>query len=153
MSNIGSKVSFKVANNDNTSILGSDSKERVGEWYTLDIGYKISEPFHQRTKRLVDIVLAILFCFFFPMVLLFSKQSLHIFKNVWTVIWGQKTWVGYSQLDDKLNELPNIKEGVFEVFNGPEADMKEHHQANLWYARNYSTGAEVVTIINKCRQK
>lgn len=153
MSDIGSRVSFKVANNDNTSILGSDSKERVGEWYTLDIGYRISEPFHRRTKRLVDIGIALLFVLFFPIVFIASPNARLIFKNILAVLMGHKTWVGYSLHDTQLNALPKIKPGVFEISSRPGADTKAHHQANLWYARNYGTGAEVAMILHLCRMR
>ncbi len=141
MADLGNKVSFKLANNDNTSILGSDSKERVGEWYTLDLFYKITQPFHIRTKRLVDIGAAVLCLIGFPLVLLSSPSREKIFTNLFPVLIGKKSWIGYRESDVQGSALPELRDGVFELM--PLNQGTSAHKTNLHYAKNYSTWSEL----------
>lgn len=144
MAILGNKLSYKIADDDNRSILGSDSKNKVGEWYALDIVYKIDQAFHIRTKRLLDIVVGLLVLIVFPFVLLFSKNRSQIFKSLLQVLIGQKTWIGYTQDDKRKNELPIIKSGVFT----PEASLThmKREEVNLYYSRNYSIWMELELI-------
>jgi len=148
MSDLGSRISYKLANNDNSSILGSDSKERVGEWYTLDVSYKITEPFHIRTKRLIDVGFAIFSVLLFPVVLIFSRQRSTIYQNLIQVLVGSKTWLGYATQDGQLNKLPQLKPYVFSIADETEKSSRVH-QENLWYAKNYSTWSELVGVFGK----
>jgi len=152
MSAVGSKTSFKVANNDNSSILGSDSKERVGEWYTLDIAYKIEAPFHKRTKRLLDLGFTFLSILLFPIVLLFSKERFKIFGNIFSVLVGNKSWIGYDENDERKEELPSIRQAVFPItgYTTFSKDKVGLHQSNLWYAKNYSTWSELAALLKIC---
>ncbi len=141
MADLGNRVSFKLANNDNTSILGSDSKERVGEWYTLDLFYKITQPFHLRTKRLLDVGAAVLCLIGFPLILLFSPSRGKIFANLFSVLIGKKSWIGYQKAVNPGSALPELRDGVFELT--PLSKGISAHKTNLHYAKNYSTWSEL----------
>lgn len=152
MSAVGSKTSFKVANNDNSSILGSDSKERVGEWYTLDIAYKIEAPFHKRTKRLLDVGFAVVSILLFPFIVILSSQRTSIYGNIFSVLIGQKSWIGYDKEDLRKGELPEIRKAVFPItsYTTFSKDLVGLHQSNLWYAKNYSTWSELAALLKIC---
>ncbi len=135
MSSLGNKVTYKIAADDNKSLLGSDSKDETGAWYTMDIGFKIDQVFHRRAKRFVDLLLSIMVLFFFPIVLLFSKRRSLIWSNFISVLIGKKTWIGYNS-SERL--LPIIREGVFSPL-----------VSDTYYARNYSVWLEVETIIKR----
>jgi len=149
MALIGDSVSVKLANNDNTTILGSTSKERVGEWYALDFGFKITEPFHRRTKRLLDVLFCIIAIMFFPLVLLFSSRTKAIYTNLFQVLLGQKSWLGYIADDDPHADLPSIRPSVFSIASEVNSSIENRHQENLWYARNYSTWTEFSLLLQK----
>jgi len=146
ISQLGNQISYKIANNDNTSILGSDSKDRVGEWYTLDIGFKIDQAFHRRTKRMIDVFIAIASLVFFPIVLLFSKARAKVFSNIFSVFFGQKTWMGYKLPDADANELPKIKPSVFNA-GDIQTIGNDIHSGNLYYARKYSVWLELEFLL------
>ena len=150
MSNLGEGVSFKIANDDNTSILGSDSKNRVGQWYTLDINFKIDQHFHRRTKRLIDLVSCPLILILSPIILLGSKQFKLIFSNIHYVILGKKTWIGYILDEQSLKSLPKVKASVFTIPEGHysiDNRKEEVHQNNLYYARHYSIWLETSYLL------
>ncbi len=140
MAKMGNKVSYKIANDDNKSILGSDSKDKAGEWYALDIAYKINQPFHVRIKRLFDLSMCLLFIILFPLFLIFSHKRGSIYANWILVLLSKKTWIGYAKSDDRLTDLPTIKDGVLEL--KPNL-MQKVYATNLYYARNYSVWLEI----------
>lgn len=144
MAKVGSHVNFKMMDDNNQSILSSHSKNRKGEWYTLDIGFKIDQPFHKRAKRSLDLFVFMLIVLLFPFIAVFSKSRVHIFKNLMAVLLGSKTWIGYSQNDQRLTELPKLKEGVFGFDNSSEDN--QGHNSNVFYARNYSVWLEIENI-------
>lgn len=140
MSNLGSLISFKIANDDNTSILGSHSKKTTGSWYTLDINFKIDQVFHRRIKRLLDLDLCVMSILLAPILFVFSPQRLKIYKNLIPVLLGQKTWIGYLNNDDLKTDLPKLKSGVFEIesYRLETYDKEIIHSLNLDYVRKYS---------------
>jgi len=144
MAILGNKLSYKIADDDNKSILGSDSKNKVGEWYALDIVYKIDQAFHIRTKRLLDIIVALLVVLLFPIVVLFSNRRAIIYGNIAKVLLSRKTWVGYINNSEKKNELPIIRPGVFTP--EPIFSNMSQQEINLYYARNYSVWMELELI-------
>lgn len=147
MTKLGRQVSYKIANDDNSGILGSDSKNRVGEWYTLDIGYKIDQVFHRRTKRYLDILIALLLLITFPLWVVLSPQRGKVLKSWAVVLTGKLTWIGYNLEDIKLSQLPALKPSVFEISQSP--GTKDVHYLNLHYARNYTIWLDLQYLIQK----
>jgi GT2 family glycosyltransferase/Ca2+/Na+ antiporter len=140
MATLGNRVSYKLANDDNKSILGSDYKDKAGEWYALDIYYKIDQMFHIRLKHLFDIVMSIVFILGFPVLFLITEKRTEIYSNIFKVLLGNKTWIGYDTSDQKLDALPPIKKGVLEL---DASGNKSKHETNLYYARNYNVWLEM----------
>ena len=140
MATLGNGVSYKLANDDNKSILGSDSKDKAGEWYALDIYYKIDQMFHIRLKRLFDIVMSIVFILGFSILIVISEKRTKIYSNIFKVLLGNKTWIGYDTSDQKLDALPPIKKSVLEM---DLSDNNSKHETNLYYARNYNVWLEL----------
>lgn len=145
MAIVGSSVTYKVANSDNTSILGSNSKERVGEWYALDISFKIDEPFHKRTKRLLDLLFCLLLIITFPISIVVSSNRAQLFSSLLPVLFGKKSWIGYDLPDSKLAEIPALKPSAFMLQHFQESSA-DSHATNLWYARNFTTWSEAVRL-------
>lgn len=88
------------------SIVGSDSKDTGGAFYTNQISYELQKAYQLRRKRTVDLIIAtgILLCF--PVFLMAPGWG--IIKNALAVITGKKTWVGYAT----PNALPPLRPGV-----------------------------------------
>lgn len=140
MARLGNRVSYKLANDDNKSILGSDSKDKAGEWYALDIYYKIDQLFHIRLKRLFDIIMSLLFIIGLPIFFIISTNRSEIYFNLFNVLLGNKTWIGYDTSDHKLKDLPPIKKSVLQL---ESSCNNTRHEANLYYARNYNIWLEM----------
>ncbi len=142
-------ISFKIANNDNTSILGSSSRNTLGEWYTLDFDFKIKKEFHKRTKRIIDLLFCFILILVFPVILILKTGKLaRVYSKLIKVLFGQMTWISYSLEDEKIESLPILKKGVFafQMFN-IENEPNQYHKWNVYYAQNYNIWMEFEQII------
>ncbi|MBT8188819.1 MAG: glycosyltransferase [Bacteroidia bacterium] len=149
MSLLGDRITYKIANDDNSGILGSDSKNRVGEWYTVDISFKIDQLFHRRLKRLFDLIFTCLILLLSPILLFVNRNSFKVLKYSIALLMGKRTLVAYIKSDDRLDELPALRDSVFELV--PELSIDpgnpaQIHQANLYYARHYNVWMEAAYL-------
>lgn len=149
MSFLGDRITYKIANDDNSGILGSDSKNRVGEWYAIDISFKIDQLFHRRLKRLFDLLFSTLILLVSPVLIFINKTTFKVLRCYFALITGEMTLIGYIQNDDRLNELPGLKPSVFELIPEVMIDTSnptQRHQANLYYARHYNVWLEAAYL-------
>lgn len=154
MTKLGNKISYKIVPPKTMSIIGSNSKNTPGELYTVDIRYKISDTVQRRSKRLLDILVAIFLLISFPITVFFVKNKLSFLKNIISVFVGQKTWVGYSNSQKNNNELPFIKSGVlhpFIAFADKNLDETTVQRLNFFYARDYDWTKDLELILQGFR--
>ena len=140
MTKLGSRISFKIASKDNESLLGSDSKDRMGQWFTLNLDYRITDVTRMRFKRILDIILSVFVLVFSP-VLLLLKKGIGFIGNAFKVLTGQLSWVGYDLLDPDFQDLPSVKKGIFttEALSEYKSETDDQrHQKNVFYAKNYA---------------
>lgn len=139
------KVKFKIMPESGDYIIGSNSKNTTGEFYSVDITPVLKYPHVQKRKRMFDLLMCGLFIPLLP-VLIFRPSFLkQVLAGWFGCISGKKTWVGYD-LTAAVDHLPRIRPGVFAVSSGlktriPESDMVG--SLNRLYASNYSIGYDV----------
>ena len=146
-------ISFKIASDDNSSILGSNSKDRVGEWYTLNINLKINQKVHRRIKRLVDLGASFFLFLLFPIAIFFIQNKGKVFSSIFSVFLNNKTWIGFDVTDSKISKLPLLKRGIFSFNEWKKNDSLDAHQNNIFYARNYNVWTEVEQIFKNLFSK
>ena len=124
MTHLGAGIDYKIVPKESISIIGSSSKNAAGELYTIDIQYKVSSPMARRNKRVLDILLAIGFLPATFILVFFVKHPFGLIRNIFQVMAGKKTWVGYSagsfqfsagnqaQPLDRPALLPKLRKGV-----------------------------------------
>src|SRR5678816_2622776 len=66
------RVKFHAAKSQ--SIVGSDSKDSLGESLSKENGYKLADPYNLRIKRLIDFSTAVLFLASLPIHFIFVKR-------------------------------------------------------------------------------
>jgi GT2 family glycosyltransferase len=122
-----------------SSIVGSDSKNVSGDYITAGKKYRVAMPVNRRNKRLLDVIAAFLFIIGFPLMLFLQMKPANFYKNVFSVLTGKKTWVGYASLS---NGLPVIRKGVITSTSLPgmlnELPEESLRKSDEWYAINYS---------------
>lgn len=127
------------------SIVGSDTSSQSGEILSSQVDFAIEKASNKRLKRLVDVVLAIIFLLSFPIHILLVNRPLQFLINCLKVLAGRKTWIGYSM---EKASVPKIRDGVI----GPNGKIFEQgensHLLAYWYARNYEPWQDVKTIFD-----
>ncbi len=131
-----------------SSIIGSNNKDISGEYFSATNKYTIDNPVNKRNKNLLDAVVAVIFLLSFPVHLFFQKKPLRFLKNVFAVLFMQKTWVGYAAPADKL---PAIKKGILTSTTLPQSandlPIESLHLSDEWYATYYSATTDIKKII------
>jgi GT2 family glycosyltransferase len=131
-----------------SSVIGSNNKDISGEYLSASDKYTIANPVNKRNKNLVDAVVAIFFLLTFPIHLVLQKKPFRFFKNVFAVLFLQKTWIGYAAPPGKL---PVIRKGVLTSTTLPQSindlPTESLYLSDEWYATYYSAATDIKKII------
>jgi hypothetical protein len=139
---------FKIAPPESPYIIGSNSIEKGGDVYIMDLN-AITKPSNRRRKRTLDIFLSLIFLFTFPVIVWGINEKGGFFKNIFDVLVGKKTWVGYAQKDESEGSLPRIQKGVLSPIDkirylkSPKETAKK---LDAVYAREYGLRKDLAII-------
>ncbi|HAO45573.1 MAG TPA: glycosyl transferase family 2 [Chitinophagaceae bacterium] len=129
------------------SIVGSDSKNVSGDYVAAAKKYRVAKPINRRNKRLFDISLSAFFIISFPVHLFLQKRPAGFYKNVFSVLAGNKSWVGYASAN---KQLPPIHAGVLTSTALPfllnELPEESLQKSDEWYASEYTVMLDVQKI-------
>lgn len=133
-------VDFKIAPPESLYIIGSNTIDKGGELFIMDIN-AINRPQNKRKKRVFDFLAAVVLILSLPLSIWFVSDKTGFIKNCFGVLFGKKTWVAYSGKTADQKALPKIREGVL----GPLDRLKRiknpqqtTSRLNTIYARDYS---------------
>ncbi|HUN15526.1 MAG TPA: glycosyltransferase family 2 protein [Saprospiraceae bacterium] len=150
ISKLGALVSYKIISKNTQSLISSASKNTKGELIHFSIAYKLTDRVYRRQKRIFDVMYAIFLFLFFPIIIFFQRNISAYFLNIWQVLIGHKTWVGYTRQAQEKYDLPHIKPALFSIYSDQEALPNEILEKYILthYAQNYS----IFTDIHCCLQ-
>ena len=156
MTSLGTDLAYKIVPEESLSIIGSPSKNSSGELYTIDIQFQIAQFMNQRNKRLLDILLSIMFLITSPILILFVKSKINFIQNIFKVLFGQKTWVGYTRGHENYSKhLPKIKQGVLspiDELNLKDFDHSTIQRLNFLYARDFTPWRDLGIILKAIKK-
>ncbi len=147
-------VDFKIAPQDSLSIIGSNSIDTSGDLYTIDIN-SISNKSNARNKRFIDIIFSILSLALLPILIFLNKNPLRFIKNIFIVMLGNKSWVGYYTKGTDIQHLPKIKKGILnptDVFDRKAIQQETIEWLNIIYARDYHFTTDLNIIYKSFRK-
>lgn len=147
MSRISSReVEYKIAPPESLYIIGSNSVNDTGDLYTIELN-TITKSINQRNKRLVDVLVCILMLITFPVNAFFIKNPPRLLRNIFTVLYGEKSWVGYIDSSTEIDlegfpkiKLPTIKKGILsptDAFKNRYLNTNDILKLNMLYAKDY----------------
>ena len=141
-------IDYKIAPPESISIIGSNSIHTAGDLYVVNIN-AISKPANKRRKRIFDIGVAMLCLLFSPFLVWFFASKRQFFSNIFRVLSGKKTWIGYIPGSPGIEKLPMLKPGVLhpgDLFPDIHHDAGKKERMNILYAKDYSlyTDAEIL---------
>ena len=110
----------------------------------------IDKPANRRNKRFLDTGISIISLALFPFLMFFVKNPATFFANIFKVISGKASWVGYYPSEDNSIHLPKIKRGILtplsSLKNGnPSPEIIRN--ANILYARDYTAWKDLNIIL------
>lgn len=155
MTRLGTDLDYKIVPEESLSIIGSSSKNTAGELYTIDIRFRIADYMNRRNKRMLDIMLSLLFILLFIPFLIFVKNKIGFAGNIFNVLFGNKSWVGYILNNNNTNEhktlenLPNIRPGILSPLDALKLDQLNDptiNRLNFLYAKDYEVSNDLDII-------
>jgi lipopolysaccharide/colanic/teichoic acid biosynthesis glycosyltransferase len=92
---------------------------------------------------------------FTPFWLFFIKNRKGVIRNIFSVLFGIKSWVGfyYTNSNSSLS-LPRIKKGILSwalVFSDTLGDETKVEKMNLLYAKNYQLRNDLKVLLKGFR--
>ena len=143
-------IKYKIMPEQGAHIIGSNSKNTTGEFYSVDISPALNNSSVKRKKRLFDIAfcLALPFC---SLTVLFKPQfCIKYWRNWWSCLSGKTTWVGYISTEE-MAHLPELKPSIFSIDQALKHPLNNEHlmnNMNMVYASNYHWQNDLSCILN-----
>ena len=146
----GTSLNFKILPENSHFLIGSNSRETLGDYYSPDSNWELSKTANKRNKRVLDFILSFLFLIFSPILMWFSNSPTLFLKNMIGILRAEKTFVGFNEKYE--SHFPNIRKGILfptSYLKRENLDSKEVRNINMRYAKDYSARNDLY-IIFKC---
>jgi len=155
MSNLkDEQVDYKIAPPESLSIIGSNSINTSGDLYVIDINSIIKRA-NRRNKRMLDFLVSLTLLIFYPVFLFLVKKPIGLFRNIFSVLFAWKSWVGFSPHTElEMHRLPEIKQGVLnplDAFKHKHMPDEAIARLDLLYARDYKLTNDLNIVIKGYR--
>ena len=146
----GTSLNFKILPENSHFLIGSNSRETLGDYYSPDSNWELSKTANKRNKRVLDFILSFLFLIFSPILMWFSNSPTLFLKNMIGILRAEKTFVGFNEKYESY--FPNIRKGILfptSYLKRENLDIKDVRNINMRYAKDYSARNDLY-IIFKC---
>jgi hypothetical protein len=140
-------VEYKIAPPESLSIIGSSSIDTAGELYVVQLN-AITKGGNKRNKRLLDFFLSLFFLVSFPVTCWAVESKKGFLRNIFTVLFAEKSWVGFAGNEETKTRLPKIRAGIItpaDQFN-KELPEEKKLEIDMVYAKNYRILQDVELI-------
>ncbi|MCP4520107.1 MAG: glycosyltransferase [Cytophagales bacterium] len=134
-------MEYKIVPDDSEYIIGSNSKNRPGDFYTLDIQLNILGKASQRNKRVLDIGLSLTGLLLLPLMIFLVKKPQGYVKNLFNVLIGRLSWVGFATNYKDSSHLPKLRKGVLTPSTNLQNELCDKGtilRLDTLYAKDYS---------------
>ncbi len=132
------------------SMVGSQAMAPGNGIIIPEFSYAIEQPHQQRMKRVTDLFFSFVFFLTLPLHLLLQIHPVGFLKNIFQVLLGYRTWVGYASAAD---QLPHIRPAVLASTGIPgSVSPLVEQKADRMYARNYDWWGDIRILFRYYRQ-
>ncbi|MBN2522443.1 MAG: glycosyltransferase [Bacteroidales bacterium] len=147
-------IDYKIAPPESLSIIGSNSINTAGELYIVHFN-SLSQGFAQRTKRLFDILVALILLLILPVALFIVRNPLGLIRNIFLTLTGFRTWIGfYPDNEAEIGTLPKLNKGILTPIPGSrnkKINSETIKRMNLLYAKDYKMSTDISIIFRDFR--
>ncbi len=151
LNHAGTNVEYKIAPEESVFIIGSNSINDTGSLYFVDLN-AINSTANKRNKRLLDVLISVLFTITLPVNIILVKNRWHYLKNLFNVIAGKLTWVSFANTGSGLSA--KFKKGVLSPLDGLKnfkPDRQTTDRLNMLYAKEYSVYEDLSIILKNIK--
>lgn len=106
------KTYYKIHVSHSASLVGSYSSRHHAEAYLLDHKFALASAHARRNKRMADLALSIAMALAYPLLASKVTSKKYLWENIWSVMKGKSTWVGYGLGSAQRKKLPHMKKAV-----------------------------------------
>jgi O-antigen biosynthesis protein len=141
-------VEYKIAPPESLFIIGSNSIDDQGDLYLIDVN-AITTRSNKRNKRLLDVATSLVLLLLFPILLFKVKNFGGFLNNIFRVLSGSRTWVGFIQ-SESTTAISNIRSGILNPSDGLQIEIHDQqtvNRLNALYARDYNVNKDVKIIL------
>ena len=149
-----SQVDYKIAPENSLSIIGSNSIHTRGDLYTVLVN-SVEKPANKRNKRLFDVFTSLFLLPVSPILIFIMRKPFGFIKNIFSVLFARKSWVGFYPLSQDEQHLPKIKKGVLTPLDGMKIKMQDEEtlsNLNMLYARDYNVWKDLNIVLFAFRE-
>lgn len=146
------RINFKIAPPESLYIIGSNSIDTFGDLFTININ-AVNKPANRRNKRLFDLMASGFILLSLPVNIFLVKNPFGLVRNLFSVILGRKSWVGFHPLQ-KPGKLPKIKKGILypgDMIPTKQLDQETLNNLNNLYAKEYRLENDLNILIKGWR--
>ncbi len=144
------QLNFKIAPPESMYIIGSNSIESFGDLFTINVN-SVHLPANRRNKRIFDFSFALFLLITFPLHLFFQRYRWGFLTNLFKVITGKISWVGYHP-SPRRHKLPTIKPGILapgDMIRHQPLEENTRENLNSLYAKDYKVENDLHICITK----
>jgi GT2 family glycosyltransferase len=141
------EIDYKIAPPESFSIIGSNSISTAGDLYVVHLN-SLAKETNRRNKRLLDLALSLGFLFGIIFTIWPVRQKGGFLRNIFQVMAGNRSWVGYLPGSTGDAHLPVLRTGILspgDLFPEPVSPQKAV-ELNMIYAKDYrlTTDLEII---------
>jgi GT2 family glycosyltransferase len=148
------RVDYKIAPEDSLSIIGSNSINTAGDFYTVNIN-AITNADNRRNKRLFDLAACLIIILILPVLVFMVNKPLGLLRNIILVFVSSRSWISYIRDEHyDMERLPHIRKGILnpmDAFGEDHISEEIKQRLNFIYARDYSTNIDLNIIMKGFR--
>lgn len=149
MNKLCDSYQYKIGGENYIGVIGSNSKDHSGEFYTSDLQYRLDQPYSKRQKRVFDIWSSLLILLLSPLILIINRFRWKSISHAWQVLKGKLTWISYIPKEETFVDMPLIKPGVIALDSNVKLALSDEQQLkmNQDYARFYEVWDDQVLLL------
>jgi len=151
------EADYKIAPQESSSIIGSNSIDTAGDLYTIDVN-SVNKPSNRRKKRIIDLSISLICIAALPVLIFIVKSPINLIGNIFKVFLGFNTWVGYEEVSGLEFQVSgfNSRKGIIfpadALTNGNHITPEIAERLNKIYAKDYSAVNDVKIILKGIRK-
>jgi lipopolysaccharide/colanic/teichoic acid biosynthesis glycosyltransferase len=143
------QIELKIAPPESAFIIGSQSINTSGEILSINTINTFLKEESRNSKRIFDILSSLIILVGSPLLILINKNKASFIGNIFKVLFGLKTWVGFAPVKEHKSIIKTIKPAVLNIglpYKNQNKQRDFFETLNLSYAKKYDFSHDLSII-------